>query len=80
MIKQANETIIYEYFSLAQCVNIITYNCLPRTGHDSLRRREMRLARVSMCIVLLYMICHLPKLLPTLLELIYADPEVGWKV
>ena len=40
----------------------------------------MRLARVSMCIVLLYMVCHLPKLLPTLLELIYQDPEVGCKV
>ena len=60
--------------------NIITYDCLPRTGHDSLRRREMRLARVSMCIVLLYMICHLPKLLPTLLELIFQDPEVWCRV
>ena len=40
----------------------------------------MRLARVSMSIVLVYMICHLPKLLPTLLELICKDPEVGRKV
>ena len=50
---------------------------LPRTSHDSLRRREVRLARVSMAIVLLYLVCHTPKLVPSLCEILYGDPEVG---
>ena len=49
---------------------------LPRTSHDSLRRREVRLARVSMAIVLLYLVCHTPKLVPSLCEILYGDPEV----
>ena len=50
---------------------------LPRTSHDSLRRREVRLARVSMAIVLLYLVCHTPKLVPSLCEILYGDPKVG---
>ena len=49
---------------------------LPRTSHDSLRRREVRLARVSMAIVLLYLVCHTPKLVPSLCEILYGDPKV----
>ena len=58
---------------------IPSVDIVPRTGHDSLRRRELRLARVSMCIVILYMVCHAPKLLPTLLELLQGDPKVQFK-
>ena len=58
---------------------ISSVDIVPRTGHDSLRRRELRLARVSMCIVILYMVCHAPKLLPTLLELLQEDPKVQFK-
>ena len=50
---------------------------LRRTGHRSLRRRELRLARVSMGIVLLYMVCHSPKLVPTVCEIVYKDAKVG---
>jgi len=49
---------------------------IRRTGHDTLRRRELRLARVSMLIVLIYMICHTPKLIPTMCELIYGNAKV----
>ena len=50
---------------------------LRRTGHKSLRRRELRLARVSLGIVLLYMLCHSPKLLPTVCEILYKNAKVG---
>ena len=50
---------------------------LRRTGHESLRRRELRLARVSLGIVVLYMLCHSPKLLPTVCEIVYKDAKVG---
>ena len=49
---------------------------LRRTGHRSLRRRELRLARVSLGIVLLYMVCHLPKMVPTVCEIVYKDAKV----
>ena len=48
-----------------------------RTGDETLRRRELRLARVSLCIVLLYMVCHSPKLVPTVCEILYEDAKVG---
>ena len=49
---------------------------LRRTGNESLRRRELRFGRVSLAIVLLFMVCHFPKLVPTLCEVAYADPKV----
>ena len=51
-----------------------------RTGHRSLRRRELRLARVSLGIVLLYMICHLPKLVPTLCEIAHKNAKVIFNI
>ena len=53
---------------------------LRRTGHKSLRRRELRLARVSLGIVLLYMLCHSPKLLPTVCEIVFMNAKVGSNV
>ena len=50
---------------------------LRRMVHESLRRRELRLARVSLGIVVLYMLCHSPKLLPTVCEIMYKDAKVG---
>ena len=47
-----------------------------RTGHDSLRKRELRLARVSMMIVLIFMVCHSPKIVPTVCEIVHGDAEV----
>ena len=50
---------------------------MRRTGHETLRKRELRLARVSLGIVLLYMVCHSPKLVPTMCEIVYGDAKVG---
>jgi hypothetical protein len=50
---------------------------MRRTGHETLRKQELRLARVSLGIVLLYMVCHSPKLVPTLCEIVYGDAKVG---
>ena len=50
---------------------------MRRTAHETLRKRELRLARVSLGIVLLYIVCHSPKLVPTMCEIIYGDPKVG---
>ena len=49
---------------------------MRRTGHETLRKRELRLARVSLGIVLLYMVCHSPKLVPTMCEIVYGDAKV----
>jgi hypothetical protein len=53
---------------------------MRRTGHETLRRREVRLARVSLGIVLLYMVCHSPKLVPTVCEIVYGDAKVDARV
>ena len=55
------------------CDGIIS---VRRTGHETLRRREIRMARVSLGIVLLYMVCHTPKLVPTVCEIVYGDAKV----
>lgn len=49
---------------------------MVRTGHDSLRKRELRLARVSMIIVLIFMVCHSPKIIPSVCEIAHGDAKV----
>lgn len=46
-----------------------------RTGHESLRRREIRMAKVSITIVIIFLICHTPKTFPTILELLHKAPH-----
>ena len=71
-------------FTILLCLNRTIHRKLTeglismrRTGHEALRRRELRLARVSLGIVLLYMVCHSPKLVPTVCELVVGDAKVG---
>ena len=71
-------------FSILFCLNKTIHRKLTeglismrRTGHEALRRRELRLARVSLGIVLLYMVCHSPKLVPTVCEIVFGDAKVG---
>ena len=71
-------------FTVLFCLNKTVHRKLSeglisvrRTGHETLRRRELRLARVSLCIVLLYMVCHSPKLVPTVCEIVYGDAKVS---
>ena len=52
---------------------------LRRTGHRSLRRRELRLARGSLFIVWLFMFCHLPKLIPSVCEILFNNDKVKLK-
>merc|ERR1712141_434407 len=49
---------------------------LRRTGQKHLRRRETRLGRVSLTIVAVYLLCHTPKLVLTLCEIIFKDAKV----
>ena len=48
-----------------------------RTSHKSLRKREVRMARVSLAIVFLFLICHSPKIVPTVCEIVYSDAKVS---
>merc|ERR1712141_867844 len=49
---------------------------LRRTGQKHLRRRETRLGRVSLTIVAVYLLCHTPKLVLTLCEIIFKDAKI----
>ena len=46
-----------------------------RTANSALRRRELRLGRGSLAIVLLFSLCHAPRIIPTLCELLGPDPK-----
>ena len=48
-----------------------------RTNHKSLRKREVRMARVSLAIVFIFLICHSPKIVPTVCEIVYRDAKVS---
>ena len=51
---------------------------ITNLGHESLRQRELRLARISMSIVLLFILCHCPKIIPTICEIVLHDAK-AWK-
>ena len=40
-----------------------------------LRKKEGRLTRISICIVWLFIICHVWKLIPTVYELLYSEVD-----
>ena len=74
--------------SLYEMLNILMIStlCLQlpqssirRTEESNLRRREMRLARISVLIVIIFIFCHSLKIIPSLLEILGYPPEVNIK-
>ena len=49
---------------------------MRRSSAPSLRKREQRLARISLLIVLIFFICHSIKNIPNMFELFGKDPRV----
>jgi len=49
---------------------------IRRSEEGRLRRREMRLARISVLIVIMFIICHSLKIVPSLLEILGYPPEL----
>ena len=50
---------------------------MRRSAEQSLRRRELRLARVSLLIVFIFLLCHTPKVLPSMFEIAIGDIHVS---
>jgi len=48
---------------------------MRRTQEGTLRRRERRMARISLLIVLIFVICHTLKTVPSIFELFGKDPR-----
>ncbi len=48
---------------------------LRRSNSPVCRRRENRLTRISLCIVWLFLFCHIWKIIPTVYELMYGSIE-----
>lgn len=46
---------------------------LRRSNSPMCRRRERRLTRISLCIVWMFLFCHIWKLVPTAYEVLYGD-------
>ena len=49
---------------------------LRRSSESSLRKRERRLAQISLLIVLIFIICHSIKNIPSIFEILGKDPRV----
>jgi len=49
---------------------------IRRTAEGNLRRRELRLARISLLIVIIFIICHSLKIFPSLFEILGYPPEL----
>ena len=65
----------YQFICFQPKVDII-FQTLRRTCDLSLRQREQRLARISLLIVLIFVICHTVKNIPSLYEICGKDPRV----
>lgn len=68
-------------FGTLLALNIIIYRKLTeasmavrRTGDEQVRRREVRMARISITIVIIFLLCHILKLVPSLCEIVTGDP------
>ena len=49
-----------------------------RSGEDLLRRREMTLARTGAYIVIVFLVCQLLKVIPSILEMVDPDIYPTW--
>ena len=45
-----------------------------------LRKKESRLTRISICIVWLFILCHVWKLIPTVYELLYSEVKIWYVI
>ena len=57
---------------------ILLFQPLRRNIDSKLRKRERRLARISLLIVIIFIICHSVKNIPTVFELFGKDPRVNF--
>ena len=58
----------------------LSFQTLRRSTDSVLRKREQKLARISILIVIIFIICHSLKNIPTLFEIFGKDPRVSrWK-
>ncbi|XP_023320601.1 FMRFamide receptor isoform X2 [Eurytemora carolleeae] len=63
------------YRKLSTCVEQMPGQ-LRRSTEGHLRRRELRLARISLLIVFIFVLCHTPKVFPSAFEICGQDPHM----
>ena len=76
--------VTFLFSSLSLVPNIMCashfFQTLRRSTESVLRKREQKLARISILIVIIFIICHSLKNIPTLVEMFGKDPRVScWK-
>ena len=84
-LNQVKTSLSYFFFYFPQlwywavCVQMPPSDCVSvrRSIEPRLRKREQRLARISLLIVLIFIICHSVKNIPTIFEIIGKDPRVS---
>ena len=59
-------------------MSVHSFQTLRRSTESVLRKREQKLARISILIVIIFIICHSLKNIPTLFEIFGKDPRVSW--
>ena len=52
------------------------FQTLRRSTDSALRKRERNLAKISLLIVAIFIICHSVKNIPTVFEIFEKDPRV----
>ena len=45
-------------------------------GEEAMRKRDIRLTRIAIVIVGVFIICHLPRFIPNIVEMVMALPRV----
>ena len=64
---------LHRYDGQNQRVEIVHKDSFLLSYENLLRKKESRLTRISICIVWLFILCHIWKLIPTIYELLYSE-------
>ena len=63
----------FRFTTRSRHVEIEHKDSFLQSYENLLRKKESRLTRISICIVWLFIICHIWKLIPTIYELLYSE-------
>ena len=68
---------IYRALQKSMTSNSIRRNRGGENSEEALRKRDIRLTRVAIIIVCIFIICHLPRFIPNVVEMFLSQlPEV----
>ena len=67
------------YQALKKSTSLSTQLRRSGRGEEAMRKRDIRLTRIAIVIVGVFLACHLPRFIPNIVEMLFGLPEVTIK-